>query len=279
MKNLADVQDAELTLYAVWKGAVTTVRFNFTGGSSGTASCEAAYGELLPAGKLIAPNRYGYRFAGYYTMADKGGDLVYNADMSLSEYYKTNPWDSVASEFDLYAAWEPVNYTVAFVNGTETLSASIDAVYGQSFVLPAADELGIFVPEGYSFRRWSVASGSNVVYYSDGQTITTGLTGENGTTVYLYAVILENVSYTVTLPASGEGYEVSYNESALTAQTDVKVNQNEDISFRVSVEKRLQRGQDYCFSKRNHAWRDTDTREYLSLQYKKYIFRHKREYL
>lgn len=237
VKNLADVQDAELTLYAVWKGAVTTVRFNFTGGSSGTASCEAAYGELLPAGKLIAPNRYGYRFAGYYTMADKGGDLVYNADMSLSEYYKTNPWDSVASEFDLYAAWEPVNYTVAFVNGTETLSASIDAVYGQSFVLPAADELGIFVPEGYSFRGWSVASGSDVVYYSDGQTITTGLTGENGTTVYLYAVILENVSYTVTLPASGEGYEVSYNESALTAQTDVKVNQNEDISFRVSVEK------------------------------------------
>lgn len=157
--------------------------------------------------------------------------------MSLSEYYKTNPWDSVASEFDLYAAWEPVNYTVAFVNGTETLSASIDAVYGQSFVLPAADELGIFVPEGYSFRGWSVASGSDVVYYSDGQTITTGLTGENGTTVYLYAVILENVSYTVTLPASGEGYEVSYNESALTAQTDVKVNQNEDISFRVSVEK------------------------------------------
>lgn len=76
-----------------------------------------------------------------------------------------------------------------------------------------------------------------MVYYSDGQTITTGLTGENGTTVYLYAVILENVSYTVTLPASGEGYEVSYNGSALTAQTDVKVNQNEDISFRISVEK------------------------------------------
>lgn len=236
VKNLTDTQAAEITLYAVWKGAKTTVRFHFQGGSSGTASCEAAYGELLPDGKLIAPNRYGYQFAGYYTLENKGGDLVYNADMSLAEYYKTNTWDSVATEFDLYAAWEPINYTVAFVNGTETLTDTIDAAYGQSFILPTADELGIAVPEGYSFKGWSVAPGSDSVYYSDGQKITTGLTGENGTKVYLYAVILKNISYTVTLPASGEGYKVIYDGSALTEQTDIKVNQNEEISFSVSVE-------------------------------------------
>ena len=236
VKNLADTQDAQITLYAVWKGAKTNVHFQFMGGSSGTTSCEAAYGELLPSGTLAAPNRYGYQFAGYYTLANKGGEQVYNADMSLAQQFKTKPWNSVATDVNLFAAWEPVSYTVAFVNGTETLADTVNAVYGQSFALPSADKLGIAVPEGYSFKGWSVASGSDAVYYSDGQEITTGLTGENGVTVYLYAVILENVSYTVTLPASGEGYEISYDESALTDQTDVKVNQNEDISFAIAVE-------------------------------------------
>ena len=236
VSNLTDVNNGEITLYAVWKGAQTTVRFHFEGGSSGTSSCETAYGEILPTDRLTAPGRYGYVFAGYYTLEDKGGELVYNADMSLSEYYQANPWDSVAAELNLYAAWEPVNYTVAFVNGTENLQGTIDAVYGQSFFLPQAEELGISLPAGYSFRGWSIASGSDIVYYSAGQEITTGLTGENGITVYLYAVIQENESYTVTLPASGEGYKVYYNESELTSQTDIRVNENEKVSFNISVE-------------------------------------------
>lgn len=170
------------------------------------------------------------------TIPNKGGNLVYNADMSLSEYYRTHTWDSVLSEFDLYAAWEPVNYTVAFVSGTETLANTVYAVYGQSFRLPRAEILDISVPQGHSFKGWSVASGSDTVYYSDGQEIMTGLTGENGGTVYLYAVIQKNVSYTVTLPASGDGYKVYHNGNELTSQTDIEVNQNEDISFSISVE-------------------------------------------
>ena len=236
VKNLTDTQGGEITLYALWKGASTTIRFQFEGGASGTAACEVVYGEILPQENLTAPSRYGYTFAGYYTAQNKGGELVYTEDMSLSEYYRENAWDSVLTEFDLYAAWDPVEYTVAFVNGTETLSTRIEAVYGQSFRLPTAESLGIDVPEGTSFRGWSIASGSDVVYYRDGQEITTGLTGENGATVYLYAVILENESYTVTLPASGEGYKVSYQGEALTAQREIEVYESEDISFTVTVE-------------------------------------------
>lgn len=236
VKNLTNVQDGEITLYALWKGASTTIRFQFEGGSSGTVACEAVYGERLPEGNLTAPSRYGYTFAGYYTAQNKSGDLVYTENMSLSEHYRENAWDSVLTEFDLYAAWDPVEYTVAFVNGTQMLSTRIEAVYGQSFRLPMADAQGIDVPEGYSFRGWSVASGSDVVYYRDGQEITTGLTGENGATVYLYAVILENESYTVTLPASGEGYKVSYQGEALTSQREIEVYENEDISFTVTLE-------------------------------------------
>ncbi len=235
VKNLTDVRGGEITLYAVWSGAKTKVNFNFEGGTSGTAYCEVSYGNILPEGRLTAPYRYGYTFAGYYTSANKGGTLVYNADMSLSESYRNAPWDSVAEEFELYAAWEPITYTVAFVNGTQTLG-TVSAVYGDVFSLPKAETLGVSVPAGYAFCGWSVASGSDTVYYRDGQEIATGLTGENGTVVYLYAVIQKNESFTVTLPGSQEGYKVYYNDVEITAQKDIIVSKGEDISFAVRVE-------------------------------------------
>ena len=235
VKNLTDVQNGELTLYAVWKSAETTIKFNFEGGSSGTDTVSAAYGKLLPSGKLTPPERYGYNFAGYYTFPNKGGSLVYNADMSLSEYYGANPWNSVVSEFELYAAWEPVTYTVSFVNGTETLE-TLSAVYGNVFRLPTAETLGISCPLGYTFKGWSIVPGSDTVYYTDGQEIITGLTGENRATVYLYAVILKDESYTVTLPASGEGYKVYYNNSELTSRKDINVYKSAELSFKVCVD-------------------------------------------
>ncbi len=235
VKNLTDTPNGEVILYAVWNGAKTKINFHFEGGSSGTASREAVYGKILPTDKLIAPYRYGYTFAGYYTSANKGGDLVYNADMSLSDFYRTAPWNSVADEFELYAAWEPAAYTVVFVSGTQTLD-TVSAVYGSIFSLPKAETLGVSVPEGYSFCGWSVAAGSDMVYYSDGQEITAGLTGENGAVVYLYAVIRKNESFTVTLPCSQEGYKVYYNDAEITSPKDITVSKGDDISFKICVE-------------------------------------------
>lgn len=235
VKNLTDIQNGNITLYAVWRGAKTKVNFHFEGGSSGSASCEAVYGKPLPSGNLTAPYRYGYTFAGYYTSADRGGNLVYDSDMQLSDYYKTAAWNSVEEKFDLYAAWEPINYTVTFVNGTKTLG-SVSAVYGSGFRIPKADTLGISVPEGYTFCGWSVASGSDTVYYSDGQEITAGLAGENGASVYLYAVIGKNESHTVTLPESGEGYKVYYDDTEVTSQKDITVSKGNGISFKICVE-------------------------------------------
>ena len=235
IKNLTETNNEEITLYAVWKGAKTKINFRFEGGSMGTVSCEAVYGKLILSDRLIAPQRHGYTFAGYYTMANKGGNLVYNADMTPSEYYKTNPWDSALDEFDLYAAWEPISYTVAFADGTKTLD-TMSAVYGNTFSLPKAETLGISVPNGYTFGGWSVAPGSDTVYYHDGQEISSGLASENGAVVYLYAVILKNVNYKVTLPASGEGYKVYYNNTEVTSKKDIDVNKGDNVSFKICVE-------------------------------------------
>lgn len=235
VKNLTAAKNGEVTLYAVWKGAKTRINFNFEGGSSGTSFTDAVYGKILPSDKLLPPSRYGYTFAGYYTLPNKGGNSVYNTDMSLSDYYSANAWDITSDKFELYAAWEPLNYTVTFVNGTKTLG-TISAVYGRSFYLPKADELGIVVPEGYTFCGWSVASGSDTVYYSDGQEIATGLSIDSQTAVHLYAVILKSERYTVTIPASGEGYKVYYNDICVTALKNITVNKGENISFKVCVD-------------------------------------------
>ena len=193
VKNLTAVNGGEVVLYAIWRGAKTKINFRFEGGTSGTPSSEAAYGKPLTADNLIAPTRHGYKFGGYYTAPNEGGNMVYNSDMIPVD---TNPWSSVAAELDLYAAWEPISYTVAFVNGTDTID-TMPAVYGNPFRLPTAESLGITVSEGWSFPGWSVASGSDAVYYTDGQEIVTGLADNDGDTVYLYAVIRKNVSYTI----------------------------------------------------------------------------------
>lgn len=129
-----------------------------------------------------------------------------------------------------------MKYTVAFISDKGALLSETEAVYGQSFSLPEADALQIDVPQGYTFKGWSVAQGSDTVYYSDGQEITTGLTGENNATVYLYAVIIKNESYSVALPSSAEGYQVYYNGIEITEAKNVIVDRNEDVSFSIKVD-------------------------------------------
>ena len=52
----------------------------------------------------------------------------------------------------------------------------------------------------------------------------------------MYAVILKNESYTVTLPDSGEGYKVYYNGAEVVSSKDISVNKGEDISFKICVD-------------------------------------------
>lgn len=88
---------------------------------------------------------------------------------------------ATSGEFDLYAVWSPIAYTIAFDgNGAESGSVdSIDAEYDISYDLPKNS----FVRSGFDFKGWCIGSAS----YDVGDSVS-NLTTEAGETVTFSAV-------------------------------------------------------------------------------------------
>lgn len=116
-ERLLDPQVTEVTLYAKWIPLTYTVTLDRQGGTGGTTSVTAAYGQKLPSG-LIAPTKPGYEFRGYYGIKNdeweesQGHDIYYGG----KEYYDKDmngvePWDKTEGG-TIYAHWAPKTYIV-----------------------------------------------------------------------------------------------------------------------------------------------------------------------
>ena len=204
--NLRSEKNDNIDLYAVWQPTVTTVLFGANGGTGGSSGTSVVYGQVFDGTGLVAPNRYGYVFAGYFLDEDADGEydagetLWFNEDMNPSG----EAWNVNKTTETLTARWTPVSYTIEFVYGSATLDTQ-NAVYGTEFTLTTAAELGIsgIIPNGQHLAGWSLASGSETVWYTDGQTISTGLTSTDGDTVQLFAVLADNAALTLSYDANG----------------------------------------------------------------------------
>ena len=95
-----------ITLYAGWVGNPYTVTFNRQGGTGGSVSVVAIFGDPMPP--ATAPTRTGYTFGGYYTEAGGIGAQYYSAGMA-----SVRTWDLTAAT-TLHAKWTPNLYTVTF---------------------------------------------------------------------------------------------------------------------------------------------------------------------
>ena len=112
-----DPQVTEVTLYAKWIGNTYAVTFDKQGGTGGSSSTTATYGQKLPNG-LEAPTKPGYEFRGYYSNENDewaesqgndnyyGGKQYYDKDMKGVE-----SWDK-ADAATIYAHWAPKTYIV-----------------------------------------------------------------------------------------------------------------------------------------------------------------------
>lgn len=116
-ERLLDPQVTEVTLYAKWISHTYTVTLDPQGGTGGSTSVTAAYGQPLPSG-LTAPTKPGYEFRGYHSNANDespesqgqdiyyGGKQYYDKDMNGVE-----PWDKTEAA-TIYAHWAPATYIV-----------------------------------------------------------------------------------------------------------------------------------------------------------------------
>ena len=88
------------TYTAVFTGKVYRVDLRPELGEGGTTVITATYGQPMPT-PIVRPERYGYDFGGYFSLANGEGVQYYSADgTSLRSWDKAGP-------ADLYACWIP----------------------------------------------------------------------------------------------------------------------------------------------------------------------------
>ena len=178
--------DADVTLYAQWKGNNYKVTLNDNGGSGGSGIVDATYGSAMPA--ITLPTRVGYAFNGYWTGKTTQSTQYYDANGN-----SLKNWDKANNTTTLNALWIPNTYTVQF-DGNGSTSGSMS---NQSFTYDAEKNLtaNAFSKTGYTFAGWATSSGGDAVY-ADKQSVS-NLTNVNNGTVTLYAQWTIN-TYTVT---------------------------------------------------------------------------------
>ena len=136
----------------------TVVTLNPNGGTDGTTSVTATYGQPMPA--ITIPTKTGYDFQGYYTANSGSGTKYYNADGTSAK-----DWDKEDATFTLYAYWKAKTYTVTLDNqGATTAGAtSVTATYNAAMPSIASN-----LPQktGYTFNGYFDATSGGTKYYN-----------------------------------------------------------------------------------------------------------------
>ena len=198
--DLCADENGLVTLYAVWEQTVTQISFDAEGGKENNGTLSVAYGEELTGEKLTFPTRSGYKFAGYFTQRGGAGEEIFDAALNA---VASNGWNKNLTALTLYAGWQPISYTIVYMNGADKVKSQT-AVYDTSFNLLTAAELAITPSQAYHhFAGWTTAPSGQVVMYADGQKISDPLSATDGEEVIFYAVFAENEKYSVLYNANG----------------------------------------------------------------------------
>ena len=198
--DLCAEENGAVTLYAVWEQTVTQISFDAEGGKENNGTLSVAYGEELTDEKLTFPTRSGYKFAGYFTQRGGAGEEIFDAALNA---VVSGGWNKNLTALTLYAGWQPISYTIVYMNGADKVKSQT-AVYDTSFNLLTAAELAITPSQAYHhFAGWTTAPSGQVVMYADGQKISDPLSATDGEEVIFYAVFAENEKYSVLYNANG----------------------------------------------------------------------------
>ena len=174
-------------LYAHWEAATCTITLNKNGGSGGTSSVTATYGNSMPS--ISVPTKSGYSFLGYYT-SSSGGTQYYNSSGS-----STRTCDFI-SNTTLYAHWQTYVVTIGLDNNGGTGgTTSVNATYGS-----AMPSITVPTRTGHTFLGYYTSTSGGTKYYnSDGSS---ARSSDFTTSTTLYAQ-WNPVTVTITLNKNG----------------------------------------------------------------------------
>ena len=215
LTTLTPVDQATVTLFAVWEANTYTITLDRNNGSDGSASVTATYDSPLP--DINVPTRTGYVFGGYYYNATKY--INDDGTSAISKYGLTNA-------ITLVALWTPITYYVRFNanNGTGVAMAN------QQFTYDVFDALNActYTRSGYEFSLWNSQADGQGTDYVALAAINANLSSINGDIVDLYA-IWDPIDYSISYdlaggsvsPANPTSYNIESNNITLTNPTRV----------------------------------------------------------
>ena len=189
--NLADQQDANIDLYAVFEANKYQITFNGNKGTGSTdphnvpAAVEKTYGTATNA--IQEPTRGGYTFKGWATTAE--GPVAIQPGVVIDQDFG----DGTASQ-ELFAIWEAKTYEVTFDKGADDAmgtTANQTLTFDQEAKLTANGYSRL----GYKFLGWSPTKGDTTPTYTN-EKLVTNLTAD-ATNTTLYAVWEKVTSVTV----------------------------------------------------------------------------------
>ncbi|MBQ2960415.1 MAG: InlB B-repeat-containing protein [Oscillospiraceae bacterium] len=178
--NLASVDGATVTLYAIWERMDFTVTFDTQAEDviADPASKTVTY--QMPYGELPVVERDGYTFNGW--ALDENGTQPVNAESIVN----------TAKDHSIYAQWTPHTYTVKYLNNVNPDDTSVTQPTGT--MEPSTHTYGVeqkltangFSRTGYTFTGWNTQADGKGTAYSDGEAVK-NLTAEQDGVVTLYA--------------------------------------------------------------------------------------------
>lgn len=124
----------ELHLYAVWQANEYALTLDPQGGTGGTTTVTASFGQSMP--EIQIPTRAGYTFNGYW---DSSSNKYYDVDGSSARN-----WDkSDNANATLYAHWTPIKYVLTLNAGPNTVIPTTDFGNGTHSYIVSEDRTTI----------------------------------------------------------------------------------------------------------------------------------------
>ena len=166
--ELTTVHDDTIELFAVWTPITYTVHYNLSPadvGASGDMLFSIHQYHISQNLRANTFTRPGFAFDGW--ALTPGGSRAFDNQESVARLSSVQDY-----EFQLYARWVPLEFTIVFMDGT-TEVAEESADYGQTVPVPAINPPVFAPPVGYTFGGWwTTPSGAGTKLAADG-TVTT----------------------------------------------------------------------------------------------------------
>lgn len=186
VKNLTQVNDATVTLYAQWKKTKYKITYNLDGGTNSSKN-PSKYYITTSTITLKNPSKKGYSFKGWYS------DKKFKNKVTKIKKGSTG-------DVTLYAKWSANKYTIKF-NGNGSTSGKMKNMtsckYGTSYQLTKNS----YKKKGYTFAGWNTKKDGSGKSYDNKEKVKK-LTSKNGGNVTLYAQ-WKKTKYTISYNLKG----------------------------------------------------------------------------